>query len=92
MDRLRLSYRAPTYAAALAELKKEGRCPADTLHRQVKYLNTVIEADHGKLKQLIRYVRHTLQPSSTINIAPCTQSESPLARKTAAPVMSSGCI
>jgi transposase-like protein len=49
--------KAPTYAAALAELKEEGRCPADTLHRQVKYLNNVIEADHGKLKQLIRPVR-----------------------------------
>jgi IS6 family transposase len=49
--------KAPTYAAALAELKKEGRCPADTQHRQVKYLNNVIEADHGKLKQLIRPVR-----------------------------------
>lgn len=49
--------KAPTYAAALAELKKEGRCPQDTLHRRVKYLNNVIEADHGKLKQLIRPVR-----------------------------------
>ncbi len=27
------------------------------MHRQVKYLNNVIEADHGKLKQLIRPVR-----------------------------------
>ena len=44
-------------AAALAELKKEGKCPEETLHRQVKYLNNVIEADHGKLKQLIRPVR-----------------------------------
>lgn len=49
--------KAPTYAAALAELKKEGRCPKDVQHRQVKYLNNVIEADHGKLKQLIRPVR-----------------------------------
>ena len=49
--------KAPTYAAALAELKKEGRCPQDTLHRQVKYLSNVIEADHGRLKQLIRPVR-----------------------------------
>jgi len=49
--------KAPAYAAALAELKTEGRCPADTQHRQVKYLNNVIEADHGKLKQLIRPVR-----------------------------------
>jgi hypothetical protein len=37
--------------------KKEGRCRADTLYRQVKYLNNVIESDHGKLKQLIRPVR-----------------------------------
>ena len=48
---------APTYAAAIAELKAEGRCPNDTRHRQVKYLNNVVEADHGKLKQLIRPVR-----------------------------------
>ncbi len=27
------------------------------MHRRVKYLNNVIEADHGKLKQLIRPVR-----------------------------------
>ena len=49
--------KAPTYAAALAALRAEGTCPEDTLHRQVKYLNNVIEADHGKLKQLIRPVR-----------------------------------
>lgn len=49
--------KAPTYGAALAELKAEGKCPEDTEHRQVKYLNNVIEADHGKLKQLIRPVR-----------------------------------
>ncbi len=49
--------KAPTYAAALAELKSEGKCPEETLHRQVKYLNNIIEADHGKLKQLIRPVR-----------------------------------
>jgi len=48
--------KAPTYAAALAELKKEGKCPAETVHRQVKYLNNIVEADHGKLKQLIRPV------------------------------------
>ena len=38
----------------------EGRrasAPKDTRHRQVKYLNNVIEADHGKLKLLIRPVR-----------------------------------
>jgi IS6 family transposase len=48
---------APTYGIAIAELKAEGKCPAETVHPQVKYLNNVIEADHGKLKQLIRPVR-----------------------------------
>ena len=38
-------------------MKKAGKCPEDTAHRQVKYLNNVVEADHGKLKQLIRPVR-----------------------------------
>ena len=49
--------KAPTYAIAISELKAEGKCPEETVHRQVKYLNNVIEADHGKLKQLIRPVR-----------------------------------
>jgi transposase, IS6 family len=48
--------KAPTYGAALAELKAEGKCPEDTEHRQVKYLNNVVEADHGKLKHVIRPV------------------------------------
>lgn len=38
-------------------MKTEGKCPKDVEHRQVKYLNNVIEADHGKLKQLIKPVR-----------------------------------
>ena len=49
--------KAPTYAIAIAELKLVGKCPEETVHRQVKYLNNVVEADHGKLKQLIRPVR-----------------------------------
>jgi IS6 family transposase len=49
--------KAPACAAALTELKAEGKRPKDTQHRQVKYLNNVVEADHGKLKQLIRPVR-----------------------------------
>ncbi len=48
---------APTYTAAIAELKAEGKCPTETRHRQVKYLNNVVEADHGKLKLLNRPVR-----------------------------------
>jgi len=46
--------KAPTYAIAIEELKAEGKLPPDTEHRQVKYLNNVIEADHGKLKRLIK--------------------------------------
>ena len=49
--------KAPAYAGAITELKAEGRCPNETRHRQVKYLNNVVEADHDKLKQLIRPVR-----------------------------------
>ncbi|MFT2633013.1 hypothetical protein ACMWP7_23290, partial [Escherichia coli] len=27
-------------------LKREGRCPSDVEHRQIKYRNNVIECDH----------------------------------------------
>jgi len=43
-----------TYASAIEELKAEGKLPPETEHRQVKFLNNVIEADHGKLKRLIK--------------------------------------
>jgi transposase, IS6 family len=46
--------KAPTYGPAIAELKAEGKCLEDMEHRQVKYLNNVVEADHGKLKRLIK--------------------------------------
>lgn len=49
--------KAPTYGIAISELKVEGKCPGGLVHRQVKYLNNVVEADHGKLKQLIKPVR-----------------------------------
>ena len=45
--------KAPTYSAPIAALKEEGTCPPTTVHRQVKYLNNIVEADHGKLKRLI---------------------------------------
>jgi hypothetical protein len=35
----------PTYTAAHAELKTEGRCPEDTQHRQVKYLNNIAPSE-----------------------------------------------
>ncbi|GHL78704.1 hypothetical protein ECZU34_64520 [Escherichia coli] len=40
--------KAPAYGRALALLKREGRCPSDVEHRQIKYRNNVIECDHGK--------------------------------------------
>ena len=49
--------KAPTYGPAITALKREGKLPEETLHRQVKYLNNVVEADHGTLKQLIKPVR-----------------------------------
>ncbi len=45
--------KAPTYGRDLALLKREGKCPPDTEHRQIKYRNNVIECDHGKLKRII---------------------------------------
>jgi transposase-like protein len=42
------------YGKAIAELKAGGRCASDLKHRQVKYLNNIIESEHGKLKRLIK--------------------------------------
>ena len=52
-------YLSPTRntKAAISGLKAEGKCSEETEHRQIKYLNNVVEADHDKLKQLIRPVR-----------------------------------
>ena len=46
--------KAATYGAAIAALKKEGKLSPDPQHRQVQHLNNPLEADHGKLKRLIR--------------------------------------
>ena len=43
-------------ANTMPELNAEGNV-LKTAHRQVKYLVSDFEADHGKLKQLIRPVR-----------------------------------
>lgn len=45
--------KAPTYGRSLALLKREGKCPPDVEHRQVKYLYNEIECGHGKLKRII---------------------------------------
>jgi IS6 family transposase len=36
--------KAPAYGRALALLKREGRCPSDVEHRQIKYRNNVMNA------------------------------------------------
>ncbi|ACE05894.1 hypothetical protein Aasi_0485 [Candidatus Amoebophilus asiaticus 5a2] len=43
----------PAYAKSINELKLAGKYPLDLEHRQFKYLNNLIESDHGKLKRLI---------------------------------------
>jgi transposase-like protein len=49
--------KAGCYGPAIAALKKEGRLTKDVRHRQVRYLNNILEADHGKLKRLIKPAR-----------------------------------
>ena len=44
----------PAYSKAITELKASGKCPPDLEHRQIKYLNNIIESDHGQLKRLIK--------------------------------------
>ena len=45
--------KAPSLAKAISELKEEGICPPTVEHRQVKYLNNVLEGDHGRLKRIL---------------------------------------
>ena len=46
--------KAPAYGVAIQELKAEGKLSSKVEHRQVKCLNNKLEADHGKLKRLIK--------------------------------------
>src|SRR5436305_14464385 len=41
------------YPPAIQELKQQGKLAPDVEHRQVKYLNNRLEAEHGGLKRLI---------------------------------------
>jgi transposase-like protein len=43
--------------AAIRRLQREGKLPQETNHRTSKYLNNIIEADHGGLKRVIRPTR-----------------------------------
>ncbi len=39
---------------AIREPKKDGLIPRDTRHRQIRYLDNRVEAEHGKFKRVIR--------------------------------------
>jgi len=49
----RPTFKAATYGKVIAALKREGKFPGRMEHRQIKYRNNVIEADHNKPKRLI---------------------------------------
>ncbi len=58
-----------SYPKAMARLKRDGQLSKETRHRTSKYLNNIIEADHGSLKQVIKPTRgfHTMKTAvSTI--------------------------
>jgi len=46
-----------SYPKAIRRLQNEGLLPQDVEHRTSKYLNNIIEADHGALKRMIRPTR-----------------------------------
>ena len=46
-----------SYPKAIRRLQNEGLLPQDVEHRTSKYLNNILEADHGALKRVIRPTR-----------------------------------
>jgi len=46
--------KAPAYGGAIAKLKREDHRPVKLAYRQTQFLNNGLEADHGKLKRLIK--------------------------------------
>ncbi len=46
-----------SYPEAIARLKRDGQLSRETKHRTSKYLNNIIEADHGALKRVIKPTR-----------------------------------
>src|ERR671912_377506 len=46
-----------SYPKAIRRLQNEGLLPKEVMHRTSKYLNNIIEADHGALKRVIRPTR-----------------------------------
>jgi len=43
-----------SYSKAIRRLQNEGLLPKEVEHRKSKYLNNIIEANHGALKRVIR--------------------------------------
>src|SRR3546814_10358542 len=52
-----MANKAPRIGAAITALRRGGNLDRGAVHRQVKFLNYVIEADNGKHKILIKPVR-----------------------------------
>jgi transposase, IS6 family len=46
-----------SYSKAIKRLKREGSLAENVEHRNSKYLNNIIEADHGAFKPVIRRAR-----------------------------------
>ncbi len=46
-----------SYPKAILRLQNEGLLPKDVVHRTSKYLNNILEADHGALKRVIHPAR-----------------------------------
>lgn len=46
-----------SYPNAIRRLQREGKLAESTKHRTCKYLNNMIEADHGAVKQVVRPTR-----------------------------------
>jgi transposase-like protein len=46
-----------SYPRAIRLLQNEGLLPNDVVHRTSKYLNNILEADHGALKRVMRPTR-----------------------------------
>ncbi|MPR13572.1 DDE-type integrase/transposase/recombinase [Microvirga tunisiensis] len=49
--------RLASYPKTIRRLQSEGLLPKNVEHRTSKYLNNIIEADHGALKRVIRLTR-----------------------------------
>jgi len=46
-----------SYPKAIRRLQREGKLSGSTKHRSCKYLDNIIEADHGALKRVLRPTR-----------------------------------